>query len=226
MTRAYLSALLLLCVALPSTQVFAEEESNSAAPWFCHGLDCPKFEVINSTDKYEIRKLEKGKWAATKVESLLYSVGISEGFQRLFKYISGSNEDDQKIAMTAPVVTRVTPGDGPFCKSLFSVHFFVPFKWQDKPPKPSSPDVHIESAGSETFAVSQFGGYLVDDYTLSIKAKALQAELEKDSVKYENDSFFTAGYDPPFRLQHRHNEIWIRLPSADEAGVSASVPVS
>ena len=50
--------------------------------------------------------------------------------QRLFKYISGANEDEQKIEMTAPVVTRVIAGDGPFCKSLFSVHFFVPFKWQ------------------------------------------------------------------------------------------------
>ena len=45
---------------------------------------------------------------------------------------------------------------------------------QSKPPKPSNPDVNIESAGSETFAVSQFGGFLVDDYTLSTKAKALQ----------------------------------------------------
>ena len=52
------------------------------------------------------------------------------GVQRLFKYISGANEDEQKIEMTAPVVTRVIAGDGPFCKSLFSVHFFVPFKWQ------------------------------------------------------------------------------------------------
>jgi len=51
----------------------------------------------------------------------------------------------------------------------------VPF--QDKPPVPSNPDVNIESAGSETFAVSQFGGFLVDDYTLSIKAKALQVSL-------------------------------------------------
>ena len=135
--------------------------------------------------------------------------------------------------MTAPVVTRVIPGQGPFCKSLFSIHFFVPFAYQaqiqhyssnlylkpliphrcnaeshsavctqDNPPAPSNKDVHIESANSEIFAVSQFGGFLVDDYTLSQKAQALQAALESDGVKFENDSFFTAGYDPPYRCSH------------------------
>ena len=43
----------------------------------------------------------------------------------------------------------------------------------------------------------------MDDYTLSSKAKALQDALEKDGFEYEGGSFFTAGYDPPYRLQHR-----------------------
>lgn len=47
--------------------------------------------------------------------------------QRLFDYISGENEPTVKVNMTAPVVTKVEHGDGPFCKSNFTVSFFVPF---------------------------------------------------------------------------------------------------
>ena len=47
--------------------------------------------------------------------------------QRLFDYIGGQNEPNVKINMTAPVVTKVEHGDGPFCKSNFTVSFFVPF---------------------------------------------------------------------------------------------------
>lgn len=74
---------------------------------------------------------------------------------------------------------------------------------QDKPPTPSNSQVSIESAGKEVFAVTQFGGFLVDDYTLSSKAKALQDAVDKDGLKLADDTFFTAGYDPPYRLQHR-----------------------
>ena len=30
-------------------------------PWFCHGLDCPKYEVVNTTDAYETRVYDKGE---------------------------------------------------------------------------------------------------------------------------------------------------------------------
>lgn len=70
---------------------------------------------------------------------------------------------------------------------------------QDKPPKPSSPDVSIEHAKKETFAVLQFGGFLVDDFTLSSKAKTLQTTLDDAGIEYQSDSYFAASYDPPTR---------------------------
>jgi hypothetical protein len=52
--------------------------------------------------------------------------------QRLFDYIGGANDASAKIPMTAPVATKITPSAGPFCKSNFTVSFFVPFDYQVK----------------------------------------------------------------------------------------------
>ena len=50
--------------------------------------------------------------------------------QRLFKYISGSNEGKSKIDMTSPVTVQTSPGQGPACESDFLVSFFLPYKHQ------------------------------------------------------------------------------------------------
>ena len=52
--------------------------------------------------------------------------------QKLFKYISGKNEGQKKVAMTSPVTVQTTPGQGPACKSDFLLSFFLPYKYQVK----------------------------------------------------------------------------------------------
>ena len=49
---------------------------------------------------------------------------------RLFKYISGSNKQNQKVKMAAPVLTKIIPGQGPTCETSFEIKFFTPFKFQ------------------------------------------------------------------------------------------------
>ena len=29
-------------------------------PWFCHGLDCPEYTVLETTDAYEVREYAPG----------------------------------------------------------------------------------------------------------------------------------------------------------------------
>lgn len=181
----------------------------SEAPWFCHGIDCPKFTVVNTTDDYEVRYYESGVWVSTDVETYAYAIASTTGFQRLFKYIDGGNAREEKVPMTAPVRTRIVPAAGPFCKSKFTVSFFVPFDVQKDPPKPSNPDVYINPQPAFTAFVSQFGGFAMDDWSIGGKARALAKALDEAGVEYEADWFWYAQYDPPFRLTGRHNEVWM-----------------
>ena len=55
---------------------------------------------------------------------------------------------------------------------------------------PKNKDVFLFTSPKGTVFVSQFGGYLVDDITLSLKVKALEADLVKDGQSFGNG-------DPP-----------------------------
>lgn len=50
--------------------------------------------------------------------------------QKLFNYISGANSANAKIEMTAPVLTKIEPGQGPACNSAFTMSFYQPWKYQ------------------------------------------------------------------------------------------------
>ncbi|ROT70102.1 putative heme-binding protein 2-like isoform X1 [Penaeus vannamei] len=49
-----------------------------------------------------------------------------------------------EIDMTAPVTTRVNPGEGPNCENNFTMSFYVPAAHQDNPLTPTKPNMHIE----------------------------------------------------------------------------------
>ena len=57
--------------------------------------------------------------------------------------------------------------------------------------------------------VAQHGGMIGNDKIIAAKIAELVSELKDDGESFEGSLVFTANYDPPFRLQHRHNEIWI-----------------
>jgi len=184
-------------------------------PWFCHDLDCPEFTLVkNHTDiGVEQRRYDAGKWASTVVTGVKYDKAVATAFWRLFKYISGNNEQQQKVEMTAPVTVRVTPSQGPFCEDNFTVSFFIPFAVQAAPPTPSDEAVFIEERPVLEVFVKSFGGWAVGKTYLQAAADLTQT-LEDAGMPIDTDHFYTAGYDSPFRLRNRHNEVWILAAAA------------
>ena len=78
------------------------------------------------------------------------------------------------------------------------------FLLQGKVPEPTNPDLKVVTAPEGTVFVSSFGGFLVDDWTLARKVKALTTALAKEELAYDvSTGYFTAGYDPPTRVTNR-----------------------
>jgi hypothetical protein len=198
----------------------AYAHAQDTKPWFCHDLDCPTYKMVkNLTDiNIEYRSYQAGKWASTVVTGVKYEKAVATGFWRLFKYISGNNEQQQKVEMTAPVTVKVTPAQGPFCEDNFTISFFVPFAFQDNPPKPFQEEVFIQEFPAMDVYVRSFGGWATGSRYLDAAADAIQA-LENAGYAIKTDYFFTAGYDSPFRLTNRHNEVWLLAAGTPSAAV-------
>ena len=107
--------------------------------------------------------------------------------------------------MTAPVATKVVPGAGPNCESTFTVSFYIPEEYQEKPVPPKNSDVFIEQFPEMTVYVSQFGGFAKDE-TFIEEARKLSEKVGESAVNTE--FYYTAGYDSPFKLFNRLNEVW------------------
>nr|XP_022301186.1 heme-binding protein 2-like isoform X1 [Crassostrea virginica] len=171
------------------------------------GLDKPTYEVLSSEKNYEARKYEAAKWVSTAVKGMEHEKARSVGFQRLFQYISGENKAETKVEMTAPVSTKIEPGAGPNCESTFTVSFYIPPEHQENPPQPKNPNVFIEDRPGFEAYVRSFGGFANEESWVN-EAQKLSEDLKEKTSEIRQDFWFSAGYNSPFQLFGRTNEIW------------------
>ena len=113
--------------------------------------------------------------------------------------------------MATPVAVQIQPGQGPFCKNNFTVNFFVPFAYQADPVPATSPLVFISTFPPLCAYVKSYAGFGSDTKDIQKQYVALSKALEKDGFgdDYLTDRLYYGGYDSPFHLTHRHNEIWL-----------------
>ncbi|XP_050163361.1 heme-binding protein 2-like isoform X1 [Myiozetetes cayanensis] len=151
---------------------------------------------------YELRQYETAKWVSTVIRGESQKEAMRQGFWKLFHYIQGKNERETKIDMTVPVTCLVKSG----CTD-FKISFFVPFEHQDSPPQPTDSDVFVEERKAAAIFVRSFGGFASPE-KYAEEAEVLARTLRNRGQPFHEDFFYTAGYDSPFKLFNRHNEVW------------------
>jgi len=155
---------------------------------------------------YEIREYPSVNWVCKQMK---YAVGDkpSRGqFMSLFRYISGSNEERQEIAMTRPVLSKMTPNKDSMTSNMC---FYLDSSAQANPPTPEDKTVVVETNKPFTVAVYEFGGYASED---SVDEAKMFAKKLGDRVNtVDTDYYYSAGYSSPMKFWNRKNEVMFVL---------------
>ena len=162
-----------------------------------------KYTVIQSEEDFEIRFYPSATVATINSNAKTYKELSGPGFRKLAGYIFGGNETKTSISMTSPVHMDIND-------SLSTMSFVMPSSYNpENLPKPNNPNVIIQETTAEYVAVMRFGGF-ASDKDLIYYSEKLQGMLkDKGITSYGHARFL--GYNPPFQLVKRRNEIIISI---------------
>lgn len=162
-----------------------------------------KYTLILKDKDFEIRFYPSATIATISSDAKTYKDLSGTGFRKLAGYIFGGNETNTNIAMTSPVHMNIND-------SASSMSFVIPSAYTaENLPKPDNSEVTIQKTPDEYVAVIRFGGF-ASDKELTFYAEKLHNILaEKGITSYGNARFL--GYNPPFQLVNRKNEIIVSV---------------
>ena len=145
-----------------------------------------KYDVVKSNNIYEIRKY------SDRLAAQVATTSGYNGFRKLFNYISGGNEKNQKIEMTVPVtVTEVS-------KSTI-MQFYLPSEFdKNNTPNPTSSDVKVITIKGGYYAVIRYSGRASENNFIKHK-NILEDELSRDNIVIKSPAI-KATYNSPYTL--------------------------
>lgn len=180
-------------------------------------IEQPVYQVTKSLgSNAEIRTYAPTKWVGASMRGKVSDFNSDYRgamFNKLFNYISGNNDAQMKIDMTAPVETYFRSVDSSEINMgsdvEMSMKFYVPAAVQNNTPKPLGENMFLETNPSEVIAAIRFTGFpTVNDYMH--KRDELIQLLGDEAANFDTVNFSTAGYDAPYKPIDRRNEIWFK----------------
>eukprot|EP00878_Enallax_costatus_P000374 GHUV01000459.1.p1 GENE.GHUV01000459.1~~GHUV01000459.1.p1 ORF type:complete len:298 (+),score=47.01 GHUV01000459.1:273-1166(+) len=219
------ASLLLLCGAAELSTVAAKatslrgvgkitaKDDLSGRPWFCRGLDCPDFEVLETKGDLQLRRYRKNDFLVTRVEagSLLEAQIIAT--KRLVAYFAGDNEDSVKFRPTVPLNSVLITADrkSETVKGKFYFATYLPDELQgDKAPRPNNREVRVIRIGRRAVWVDTFSSPLITESDIIRRGWRLIKDLEYMGRKVDSRFFVFSLYEVPVPFVPHHYEIAIR----------------
>jgi hypothetical protein len=177
-----------------SIQIYAMSASSKSETY--------PYAVIKKYDHFEVRSYEATLFTSVKLPYKEYKEASSKGFSILAGYIFGGNEKNEKIAMTSPVAMAL--------EDSITMMFMVPKnKSKETLPKPNESGIEFKEEPAKTVAAITFGGWSSNEKIEKYK-KELTDALDTEGIAY-TDHFFYLGYNPPFEVLNRRNEVIVEL---------------
>jgi len=168
-----------------------------------HKAERRKYSVVHSEKEFEIRFYPSATFATTYSQAKSYRELSGPGFRTLAGYIFGGNASETKIPMTSPVQLDIND-------SLSEMSFVMPSEYSiHQLPKPNDGEVKIHQTEDEYVAAINFSGFASDQVILRFSEK-LKSLLTLKGVVYSGNFRFL-GYNPPWQLVGRRNEIIVKV---------------
>jgi hypothetical protein len=190
------------------------------AGWIAWGLYSSRsaksvpYEQLHTLDGVELRHYPQTILAETTAST------ERAAFRRLFEYISGANQTDESISMTAPVATqdgesiamtapvRSATTDG---SDDVTLGFYLPSEYKpDTAPEPTDSDVDLVIEPPKTVAVDRFS-WITPDWRVRRRTRKLRSTLEREGIEPIGDPTllrYNDPWTPPFM---RRNEIAVEI---------------
>ncbi|XP_042247755.1 heme-binding protein 2 [Thunnus albacares] len=180
---------------------------NSSQLQFCtETQQCLLFDLVCETADYEVRHYDSVKWVSTDETSFFMEIAAMRAFKRLYRYITGANDNAKTIEMTAPVVVKMT--DKKFWEmGVYTMSFLLPVEHQMNPPQPTDDKVYIQKTPDVKMYVRSYGGWMTS-MADSKKASSLSSALNSVGAEYKRGFHYAVGYNSPMTMFNRHNEVW------------------
>lgn len=192
--KAFFTAFLILLGIFILVQSFAIRSVSS--------VEKHKYNILKKYDDFEIRQYESALFSSVILPASTYEETSNRGFRVLAGYIFGGNETGEKIAMTSPVSMEI--GDST------KMSFMVPSDYSETDlPKPNNGTIFFEKKEGSTMAAIRFGGW-ADDKTIEEFKLKLASLLMKEGLEH-NGKFIYLGYNPPYVVIGRRNEIVVEI---------------